>query len=434
MSRLSRIAWCLSFVVLSQPQLSLKLCAADQPAPTAEWNQFHGPMGKGTVPAAPLPLEWSETKNIRWKVPLSGKAWSSPVIQAGRVWCSNATENGKELSVVAVELATGKKVVDKVLFEIPRPQFNIAYNSYASPTPAAGEGLVFVHFGSPGTACLDAKTGEVIWTRRDLPCHHWRGPGSSPVYDSGKVYLCFDGYDYQYIVCLDARTGKTIWRTDRNIVYDTDFGDYKKAFGTPALIDVGGKRTLVCPSAGATQGFDPENGKLLWYVQHGGMNASNVPQTDGKRIFLQSGDGGFALHAVEPGENPVGNITPKVSWKSNRGTPAYASVLVKDGLVFYARDRDAGGTATCLEGATGQPVWQERLGGGKLHASPILVGDRIYLFDDQGAGFVISASRSFGKLGGGKLDDGCMASPAVAGDNLIIRTKSNLYCIGNGAP
>lgn len=432
MIRSYRFAWSLfALLALFAP---MPILAADNPTQSDVWNQFHGPGGRGILSAASPPLEWSESKNVRWKVALPGKAWSSPIIQSGKVWCSNATEDGKILSVVAVDLATGKKTLDKVLFEIPKPQFNIAYNSYASSTPAAGEGLVFVHFGSPGTACLDAKTGETVWVRRDLPCHHWRGAGSSPVYDSGKLYLCFDGYDFQYIACLEAKTGKTIWRTDRNITYDTDFGDYKKAFATPALIDIGGKRTLVCPSAGDTQGFDPVTGKLLWYVRHGGMNASNVPQSDGQRIFLQSGDGGFALHAVDPGNAPAGDITSKVTWKSNRGTPAYASILVKDGLLFYARDRDAGGTATCLEGPTGKSVWQERLGGGKLHASPVLVGERIYLFDDLGAGFVLGASATFKKLGGGTLEGGCMASPAIAGDNLLIRTKTHLYCVGSTAP
>lgn len=397
-----------------------------------EWNQFRGPGGTGIAPKADRlpPLEWSESSHVLWKLPLSGKAWSSPIVHQKKVWCANATEDGKVLSVVAIDLEKGTKLVDRVLFQIDRPQFNIAYNSYASPTPAAGNGKVYVHFGSPGTACLDANTGETLWERRDLPCYHWRGPGASPLLVGDRLYLTFDGFDFQYVICLDANTGKTVWRTDRNIRYETDFGDYKKAYGSPALRLVGGKNQLICPAATETQSFDPDTGKLLWSVRHGGMNAASLVQTDGTRLFLHSGDGGFALHAVEPGDQPSGDITSRVVWKSNRGTPAYASVLVHNGRVFYARDKDAGGTATCLEAATGKPVWQERLGGGKVHASPILVGDRLYLFDDGGQGFVIAAADKFQKLGGGKLNEGCMASPAVAGDRIVLRTKGHVYCLG----
>ncbi len=395
------------------------------------WAQYRGPEGKGiALPSDQLPpLEWSEKKNVLWKEPLPGKAWSSPILQSGKVWCANATEDGKVLSVAAFDLQTGKKVVDRVLFEIARPQFNIAYNSYASSTPAAGKGKVYLHYGSPGTACLDGKTGATIWSRQDLPCHHWRGSGASPLLYKDRLYLTFDGFDYQYVACLDANTGKTIWRTDRNIRYDVDFGDYKKAYGSPAIRMVGNKPQLICPAACETQSFDPDTGALLWSVHHGGMNAASVVQSDGTRLILHSGDGGFSLHGVDPGSDPHGDITPKVVWKSNRGVPSYASVLVRDGKLFFARDKDSGGTATCLDSATGAPIWQERLGGSKVHASPVMIGDRIYLFDDSGQGFVIAASDKFRKLGGGKLDEGCMASPAVAGDKILLRTKGHLYCI-----
>ena len=126
-----------------------------------QWPQFRGPNGDGVSPATGLPLTWSETENIRWKTPIHGRAWSSPVILGNQVWMTTATPDGKELFAVAVAKDTGKIVFDLKLFDVPKPQFAHAFNSYASPTPAIEPGRVYVTFGSPGTAALETATGKV---------------------------------------------------------------------------------------------------------------------------------------------------------------------------------------------------------------------------------------------------------------------------------
>ena len=145
------------------------------------WPEFRGPSGDGHSDAVGLPLRWSETENVKWKTPIHDKGWSSPVIWGTQIWLTTATEDGKQLFVLCVDRDTGKIVHDRKLFEVAKPGFCPPHNSYASPTPVLEEGRVYVHFGSYGTACLDTASGQTIWARRDLPCDHYRAPGSSPI-------------------------------------------------------------------------------------------------------------------------------------------------------------------------------------------------------------------------------------------------------------
>ena len=139
------------------------------------WNQFRGPHGDGQAGSASLPVQWSESQNVAWKTAIHGKAWSSPVVWGEQIWMTSATEDGKQLFAICVDAGTGRVVHDITVFEIAEPMFCYPYNSYASPTPVVEEGRLWVHFGSAGTACLDTASGQVLWTRQDLPCDHCAG-------------------------------------------------------------------------------------------------------------------------------------------------------------------------------------------------------------------------------------------------------------------
>ena len=181
------------------------------------------------------------------------------------------------MSAVCADLKTGKIIHDIVVCENEEPAFCHAMNSYATPTPVVEEGRVYVHFGAYLTACLDSKTGEVLWQRRDFECDHYRGPASSPIVHDGRLYVAYDGYDLQYVVALDKNTGKTVWRTERDIDYGTNNGDRMKAYCTAHVINVSDNDQLIYPSAVATIAYEPKSGKELWKVYHGGMNASARP-------------------------------------------------------------------------------------------------------------------------------------------------------------
>lgn len=389
---------------------------------TGEWTQFRGPHGQGKALTADLPIKWNKD-SVKWRLPIEGKAWSSPVVLDGQIWITNAPPSGHKLYAMCVDFKTGKVLKNILVFEIPNPQKAIEKNSYATPTPVVEKGRVYVHFGAHGTACLDSKTGKKIWTRQDLECNHWRGPGSSPIIDGDLIFMCFDGYDYQYVIALNKNTGKTVWKRDRNDDFDygTDNGDLKKGFGTPALLTIDGKKHLVCPAAVATVAYAPETGKTLWTVRTGGMNASAIPQYQKGIVYLSNGMG--KLYAVKP-DTSKSKHEAEVVWMKGRGMAKAPSLVLHENRLFAVSDR---GVATMMAADTGKIIWQERVGGA-YSASPLLANGRIYCFDEKGKVTVLSATTDkYKKLSSFDMEEGFMASPAVVDGSLIIRTKKALY-------
>lgn len=404
------------------------------------WNQFRGPRGDGTSTATKLPVKFGEgSPEIAWKTPIPGRAWSSPVIWGKQIWLTNGPEihnlaEGQtkldtplKLSAVCVDLDSGKIVHDLVLFEVDAPQFTHATNSYASPTPFLEEGRVYIHFGAYGTACLDTQTGKKIWERRDLPCNHFRGPGSSPVVYGDLVYLTMDGYDVQYIVALNKKTGETVWKKDRNVDFGTTDGDAKKAYSTPLLIKADGREMLISPFASHTIAYDPKTGEPLWSVKHGGMNAAGRPLYGNGLIYVTTADGPNPLVAIKP--MGLGDISENIVWKSNKAIPKRPSQILVGDLLFMMND---GGVASCIEALTGTVVWSKRLTG-EYWASPLYANGLIYCFSQTGDIIVFKAARELEVVAENKLGDGFNASPAVAGESLILRSKSHLYRIQDPA-
>jgi outer membrane protein assembly factor BamB len=403
------------------------LLAADAPA-GENWTQFRGPDGTGRSDATGLPVRWGEKENVVWKTPIHDKGWSSPVVWGGQVWLTTARADGKELFALCVDRATGKILHDRKVFDVAQPQSMgdaQTFNSYASPTPAIEAGRVYVHFGSAGTACLETGTGKVLWTRRDLPCNHHRGAGSSPVLFRDLLILTFDGFDQQYLVALDTATGETRWKQPRGIDYGTDNGDRKKAFSTPAVFTIDGQPQLVSPSAAATVAYDPATGKELWKVYHGGMNVAQPPQqTADGRLILCTGDGGLRLLAVRP--DGRGDVTKThIDWSFNRGVPSRTSPLLLDDKLFMVNE---GGILTCVATKTGTQLWRERVEG-QYSASPIYGDGKLYLFNEGGKSVVGEPGKAWKTLAVNQLNEGCMATPAVAGRALFLRTKTHLYRI-----
>jgi outer membrane protein assembly factor BamB len=409
------------------------LAVMQAPTTGPGWPQFRGPDGTGVVQGAKLPLSWNEKSHVTWKTPVHGRAWSSPVVLGTQVWMTTATPDGHDLFAVAVDLASGRIVHDIKLFRVDRPQEGHEFNSFASPTPVIEPGRIYVTFGSPGTAALDTRSGKVLWERRDLECNHYRGAGSSPILFGDLLIMHFDGSDQQYLVALDKGTGKTRWKTTRSI----DFkdlgpdgkpqaeGDLRKAFSTPHVTMVGGRPVLISLGAKATYGYDPLTGRELWRIEErSAHSASTRPVIGNGLAFYPSGFSTGTLMAVRM--DGSGDVTAThIVWTLRRGVPNRPSILLLDDLIFMINDT---GIASCVEAKTGLVVWTARVGG-TYSASPIAADGRIYFFDEDGRTTVIEAGRQFKKLGESDLDDGFMASPAVAGHALLLRTKTHLYRI-----
>ena len=399
------------------------------------WPDYRGPRRDGVSEDANLPLHWSETLNVRWKTPIHGRAWSSPVIWGKQVWLTTATEDGKVLSVLCIDRDSGRVLLDRKILDVakPRPLSN-PINTYASPSPTIEEGRVYAHFGSYGTACLDTGTFEVLWQRRDLPCDHWRGPASSPVLWKDLLFLHMDGADVQYVVALDKTTGANRWVTFRSVDYgDLDdngrprqSGDFRKAYNTPLVVDFRGEPQLISPSAKGAYGYDPRTGSEIWQISHGGH--SSAPRTlysDGQVGISTGYIGGTAqLWGVRLGGR--GDVTgTHVAWKYARGSPKHSSPVLVDGRV-YMMSND--GIATCLDFKTGKEIWKGRIGG-HHSASVLYAGGRIHFFDEDGQTTIIQPGETLEILARNQLDDGFMASPAVADGALFLRTTTHLYRI-----
>jgi len=400
----------------------------------AEWPAFRGPHGDGSVTGSKLPLHWSETENVRWKIAIPHLGWSTPVVQENRVWMTSATTNGHDYFAFCVDADSGKTLFEKHLFhcDAPEPLGN-SVNCYASPSPAIEQGRVYVHFGSYGTACLDTESGEVLWKRDDLACRHYRGPGSSVILYRELLILTMDGVDVQYVIALDKRTGKTVWKSDRVIKWnDLDEkgqpkreGDFRKAFATPLVIQVDGKDQLISLASSTIFAYDPGTGHEIWKVVNTAYSPSVSPVFSDGLVLAVTGRGTAEMLGIRP-EGTKDVTDSHVVWRvAGKDVPLTPSPVVLGGLLYMLADH---GVMTCMEAATGKTVWRERADGNCI-ASPIQDGERIYIFSVSGKTTVIRAGRAFEKLAENRLATGFMASPAVAGNALFLRTKTHLYKI-----
>ncbi|MGI9239944.1 MAG: PQQ-binding-like beta-propeller repeat protein [Verrucomicrobiales bacterium] len=413
---------------------ALAACSVSDAGAADNWPDFRGPGGDGVIAEDPgLPLGWSEEKNVVWKTEVKGRAWSSPVVWGKQVWVTNATEDGKKMSAVCLDRDSGEVVFDLPLFdnETPEPLGN-KVNGYGSPSPVIEEGRVFVHFGSYGTACISTSDGKTVWQRRDLPCRHLRGPGSSPVLFGETVILTMDGADVQYLVALDKETGKDVWKTERSTKWadiEPDGsvkadGDLRKAYTTPTFVEVGGKVQMISPGAKACFGYDPATGKELWTLTYGGYsNASRVVVEDGM-AYINTGFGKPHLLGVKLDAEMRGDVTGShIEWDIFRRVPKRASPVVVDGRIYMVNDE---GILSCLSAVDGSEIWSDRLRG-HFSASALAVGKRVYFFSEMGDAYVIAQGDEFELLATNHFDDGFMASPAVAGEAFFLRTKSHIY-------
>ena len=403
------------------------------------WPQFRGPHGNGlaSCPGDPkplgLPLHWSETENIVWKTSIPHVGWSTPVVMNGRIWFTSATLKGHDFFVICVDADSGEIRLNKKVFHADDPEpLGNPINSYASPSAVVEPGRVYLSFGSYGTACLDTETFEVLWTRRDLPCRHLRGPGSSPILFENLLILTMDGVDVQYLVALDKATGRTVWKTDRTAQWNDlgddgkpiAEGDLRKAYSTPLIIDAGAERQMITVGAKALYGYDPADGRELWKVRTPAYSGAARPVYGDGIAYMISGFGKTELLAIRV--DGSGDVTDtNVVWKINRSVPRTPSPVLVDDLLFTINDT---GIVMCLEAATGKEVWKESIRG-NCAASLLCADGRIYAFNRDGKATVFKAAREYEVLATNKLDSGFMASAAASGRTLFLRTKTHLYRI-----
>ncbi|NOX55147.1 MAG: PQQ-binding-like beta-propeller repeat protein [Planctomycetes bacterium] len=416
------------------------------PASAQDWPQFRGPDGQGHAASAAPPLTWNETTNVVWKVPVAGRAWSSPVVIGGLVWVTTAleTEASAEqraraeqrakvpvpgthlagqvtLKAVSFDVRTGRIRQEVLLFDVSEPVFLNPMNSYASPTPVAEPGRLYCDFGAMGTACLDTKTGKILWKSR-LVVEHQVGPGSSPILYRDLLILVRDGCDQQYVAALEKDTGRLVWKTRRPPIRATD-GMFRKAFSTPLVFSHDGRDQMVVPGAQWIVSYDPATGRELWRVDTGGT-FSNVsrPVYGNGLVYICTAFGGTRMLAIRP--DGRGDVTKShVAWELRRATPRRSSPLLVNNRLYFVSDN---GVASCVDAETGRVIWNKRLGS-RHSASPVFAADRVYFFGEEGTTTVVAPADSYRQLASNPLNGRIMATPAFVGRSIFLRTATHLY-------
>ncbi|MFM2097245.1 MAG: hypothetical protein RIS70_4369 [Planctomycetota bacterium] len=390
-----------------------------------DWTEFRGPTGQGHAIVKGLPVQWSDTENVKWKQDLPGLGWSSPVVSDGKVFLTTAVakgdngDAGQSLRVMCLSAVDGTKMWDEEVFAAGADAPKIhGKNSHASPTAIISGDLVFVHFGHQGTACL-SRDGKIRWRSQELSYSPVHGNGGTPVLYKGSLFFSADGGDNPFVASLAGATGAVRWKTTRACDAVKKF-----AFSTPLMIEVNGKPQLISPGSHSVGAFDPESGREIWRVNYVGYSVIPRPVVGHGMVYVSTSYDSPEVLAIRT--DGTGDVTEThVAWRLKKGAPHTPSMLLQGDELYMVSDN---GIASCVDAKTGEVHWQERLGG-NFSASPLLAEDRIYFQNETGVGTVVRASKKFEKLATNDLKDRTLASYGVVDQSLLIRTASHLYRI-----
>ena len=384
-----------------------------------QWPKFRGPAENGHVAAKNIPEEWSDTKNVAWKVAVPGLGWSSPVLGDGKVYLTTAVKQGEGLSLraMALDAATGKTVWDREVRKVDKAPAIHTKNSHASPTPILHGGSVFVHFGTLGTARLSAKDGTLEWLCNELVYPPLHGSGGSPVLHDGKLAIVCDGSKEPFVTALDASTGKVLWKTPRSVA-----AKISHSFVTPTVTVVDGQAQVLAPGPDHFAAYDLATGKELWKVRAPGWSV--VPQptvTHGMVIYNHDYDNPELIAARLGGS---GDVTEShIVWRLKKGAPSTPTPLLVGEELYFVSDK---GIASCVDVKTGERHWMERVDG-NYSASLFLVNGKILLLNEEGGATWIQPGKQFKVLGKNRVTGRTLASPAFDEGTLYLRTDEHLY-------
>lgn len=385
----------------------------------ASWPQFRGQHADGHAPEVSSPLEWSETQHVRWKVPVAGLGWSSPVVVDDQVYITTAVPQGDGLSLRAIALhtATGQVVWDQEVRQIPQAPAIHAKNSHASPTPIVHDDAVYVHFGALGMARLAKRDGAIAWlcTALDYPPVH--GSGGSPVLQDGKLVVVCDGSTDPFVAAVSADNGKVLWRASRSVK-----GKISHSFVTPAIAFVNGSAQVLAPGPDHMAAYDLETGAEIWRARALGWSVVPQPVIGHGLVIYNHDYDNPELLAVRLGGQ--GDVTDThIAWRVKRGAPSTPTPLLLRNDLYCISDS---GIATCLDARDGKQHWMKRLGG-NYSASPLYVQGRILFLSENGLATWVQPGREYVELGTNEVPGRTLATPAFVGNSMYLRTDSHLY-------
>lgn len=397
----------------------------------ADWPAWRGPGANGVTSETNLPLKWSATENVKWKVELPEPGNSTPIVLGDRIFLTQAV--GLRRTLMCLDRKNGKVVWQEGPTSAGGERTH-STNPPCSPSPATDGERVIAWFGSAGLYSWDLA-GREQW-RLDLgkQDHLW-GYGSSPLIDGERCYLNFGPGVRSFVVAVDKRTGKEVWRFDVPLpaIKEGPGGgnpDYTGSWNTPEIMTIDGRRQLVLELPGAVHALDPATGRELWHCN--GLNALAYAQpllADGTLVAF-GGFNGFSLGTTPGG---AGDVTASNRlWQEKKNPQRIGSGVAINGKIYIGSDQ---GIVQCLEAKTGRAIWAERpqVPGGRTASwsSVVQSGDRLYLATKNSDTLVFKAGPQFELLAVNSLNDGMTnASIAVSNGDLFIRTHKHLWCIG----
>ncbi len=388
----------------------------------SNWPHWRGPSWDGHTSETELPVHW-DAKAVVWKTPLKGRGQSSPVVWGERIFLTTALENGKQRVVFCLERKSGKLLWEHVAWT-GAPEKVHPMNDWATATCATDGEHVVAFFGRGGLHCYRVD-GKPLWSR-DLGTFEgpW-GTSASPVIVGGLVIQNCDAEKEAYLVGIDVRSGKTVWRTPRDV-------PEKGGWSTPMLVKAGSRDEIVLNGAKVVTAYDPATGEVLWSCKSFNGRGEPTATPGAGLVFMINGLAGD-IYAIRPGG--TGDVTKsQMAWHTPRkgGRDQPSPILVGKCLIVA----DMKGLATGYDPATGKVLWQERLDG-TFSSSPIAAGGRAYFQNDNGVTYVLDPTTPTKVLArntlGSASDELFRASLTPSAGQLLVRSQTNLYCIGNAA-
>ena len=408
-------------VLVTVASLALRSAADDR-----FWPHWRGPLMTGAAARGNPPIEWSETKNVKWKAEIPGLGSATPVVWGDRIYVQTAVPTaagGKQQFVVlAVSRPDGKVLWQRVVREEAPHEGHHATNTYASASALTDGQHVYAFFGSQGLYALDTD-GRVKWEKDlgDMNVKMGFGEASSPVLHGDTLVVNWDHEGASFIVALDKRSGKELWRVPR---------DEKTSWATPLVVEHGGRAQVITSATSRVRSYDLATGALLWEASGMTANAIPTPVHEDGIVYLTSGFRGNALLAVKLAD-AKGDVTntPAVLWRYDRDTPYVPSPLLYGGQLYFLKSNS--GVLSSFDAATGKKLYgEQRLEGvPNVYASPVGVGGRLYIAGRDGATAVVQHGVDFKQLAVNTLEDGFDATPAAVGDELYLRGRKSLYRI-----
>lgn len=398
------------------------------------WSHWRGPTGNGASLEAKPPVEWSDTKNVKWKVPIPGLGSGSPVVWEDQIFVVSAAGkdggrgfDGEKLSQLAFKLycfdrETGKVRWEKTATETTPHEGTHSSNGFASASPCTNGKHVYAHFGSRGLFCY-TMAGVLVWKRDDFGKMETRrgfGEGSSPTLEGDKILVPWDHEGPSALYALDRLTGKTIWKTER---------DEPSAWSTPYVVAHGEKKQVILNGEKSIRGYDLETGKELWYYAGDSSRPVATAVSTGGLVIVGGGRRSKFMGAFSLDGNGDLKGTKHLAWSWERNIPDIPSALISEDRLYFHKGKSA--ELSCVNPLTGKAYYTATRVPkiSTIYASPIAAGGHVYVTGRSGTTVVIKDSEKMEVVASNSVDEGIDATPVAVDDQLIIRGEKHLFCI-----